>query len=57
MHPTGYSMYWQYTTAPALSVLAATKPATNPLVSKIASALDRFIVASSSFLSMTKLAQ
>ncbi|ABQ32874.1 hypothetical protein BBta_0601 [Bradyrhizobium sp. BTAi1] len=57
MHPTGYSMYWQYTTAPAFSVLAATKPATNPLVSKIASALDRFIVASSSFLSMTKLAQ
>jgi hypothetical protein len=35
-------MYWQYTTAPAFSVLAAT----NPVISKADSAIKNFISAS-----------
>jgi hypothetical protein len=47
MQPTGYSTYWQYTTALALSGLAATKPATSPVVSSADIAIDSFILASS----------
>src|SRR5271169_6924078 len=40
MQPAGYSTYWQYTTAPAFSVLAAT----NPVVSRAAAkAIESFI--------------
>jgi len=35
-------MYWQYTTAPAFSVLAAT----NPVISNADNAMDSFISAS-----------
>jgi hypothetical protein len=46
-HPTGYSTYWQYTTALALSELAATKPITKPVVNSTDNAIERFILASS----------
>src|SRR5450631_487823 len=42
-HPTGYATYWQYTTALACSVLAATKP----VISSADSAIESFILASS----------
>jgi hypothetical protein len=42
MQPAGYSTYWQYTTAPASSVLAVR----NPVISSAASAIDNFIFAS-----------
>jgi hypothetical protein len=40
--PAGYSMYWQYTTALAFSVLAAT----NPVTSSADNAIKNFISAS-----------
>jgi hypothetical protein len=43
MHPTGYATYWQYTTALAFSVLAAT----NPVISSVDNAIESFILASS----------
>src|SRR4030081_2334566 len=43
-HPTGYATYWQYTTALACSVLAAT----NPVISSADSAIESFILASHS---------
>jgi hypothetical protein len=43
MHPAGYATYWQYTTALACSVLAAT----NPVISSADSAIESFILASS----------
>jgi hypothetical protein len=43
MHPAGYSTYWQYTTALAGSVLAAT----NPVISSADSAIENFILVSS----------
>ncbi len=43
-HPAGYPTYWQYTTALACSVLAAT----NPIVSSTDNAIGSFILASSS---------
>jgi hypothetical protein len=39
MQPAGYSRYWQYTTALAFSVLAAT----NPPISKADKAIESFI--------------
>jgi hypothetical protein len=42
-HPTGYATYWQYTTALACSVLAAT----NPVISSADNAIESFILASS----------
>src|SRR3954447_12277663 len=42
-HPTGYDTYWQYTTALAGSVLAAT----NPVISSADRAIESFIMASS----------
>jgi hypothetical protein len=42
-HPTGYATYWQYTTALACSVLAAT----NPVISNADNAIESFILASS----------
>lgn len=42
-HPTGYSTYWQYTTALACSVLAAT----NPVISNADNAIETFILTSS----------
>jgi hypothetical protein len=42
-HPAGYATYWQYTTALASSVLAAT----NPVISSADNAIESFIVASS----------
>ena len=41
-HPTGYATYWQYTTALACSVLAAT----NPVISSPDNAIESFILAS-----------
>jgi hypothetical protein len=41
--PAGYSTYWQYTTAPAVSVLATTTPMTN----SVDKAIESFISASS----------
>jgi hypothetical protein len=43
MHPAGYATYWQYTTALAGSVLAAT----TPVISSADSAIENFILASS----------
>jgi hypothetical protein len=43
MHPTGYATYWQYTTALACSVLAAT----NPAISSVDNAIEIFILVSS----------
>jgi hypothetical protein len=44
MQPAGYSTYWQYTTALAFSVLAAT----NPVISRAAAnAIESFILDSS----------
>jgi hypothetical protein len=40
--PAGYSMYWQYTTAPAFSVLAAI----DPVISNADNAIKNFISAS-----------
>jgi len=42
-HPTGYATYWQYTTALACSVLAAT----NPIISSADNAIESFILVSS----------
>src|SRR5882672_7820252 len=39
-HPTGYATYWQYTTALACSVLAAT----NPVISSADNAIESFIL-------------
>src|SRR5258705_10799922 len=41
-HPTGYATYWQYTTALACSVFAAT----NPVISTADNAIESFIMAS-----------
>jgi len=43
MHPAGYETYWQYTTAPASSVLAAM----SPVMSSADIAIESFIVVSS----------
>jgi hypothetical protein len=42
-HPTGYATYWQYTTALACSLLAAT----NPVISSVDNAIESFILFSS----------
>jgi hypothetical protein len=42
VQPAGYATYWQYTTAPACSVLAATSPAT----SRADNAIESFILVS-----------
>jgi hypothetical protein len=41
MHPAGYETYWQYTTALACSVLAATNPAVNSAANVIESFVCR----------------
>jgi hypothetical protein len=51
-HPTGYATYWQYTTALACSVLAAT----NPVISSADNAIESFILASSTFETSTGIA-
>jgi hypothetical protein len=57
--PTGYSTYWQYTTAPAFSVLAVMNPVTssaaNAIESFIFGVLQDILIASSHFGGMSRL--